>query len=347
MSSSAEALRDHDLPTGADLLEVEDLKVHFRTPLGAIKAVDGVSFAIKPGETLAVVGESGSGKSVTSLTIMGLLSGGVRNVAGGSIRYRGKDLLAMPDSELRSLRGGEISMIFQEPMTSLNPVYMIGAQIAEAARLHMDMNRRQASARALEMLELVGIPEPQTRLRNYPHELSGGMRQRAMIAMALACNPKLLIADEPTTALDVTIQAQILELIKKLQKELGMAVLFITHDLGVVAEVADRVVVMYSGRAVEEGTVEEILLRPRMPYTMGLINSIPKRAAEAGKVTRLQTIPGNVPNPVSLPAGCSFHPRCFYARDRICNTDVPALVDVEPGHKVRCARYRDIMEGNE
>ena len=327
------------------LLQIDDLKVHFRTPLGVIKAVDGVSFQIMPGETLAVVGESGSGKSVTSLTVMGLLSGGTRNVAGGALRYDGKDLLAMSEKQLRALRGGEISMIFQEPMTSLNPVYMIGAQIAEAARLHMNMNRAQANKRALEMLELVGIPEPHTRLRNYPHELSGGMRQRAMIAMALACNPRLLIADEPTTALDVTIQAQILELIKDLQKELGMAVLFITHDLGVVAEVADRVVVMYSGRAVEEGTVEEILLRPRMPYTMGLINSIPKRAAEAGSVTRLQTIPGNVPNPLSLPAGCSFHTRCYFARDRICNTDVPALVNVEPGHKVRCARYRDIMEG--
>ena len=331
--------------TGSSLLEVDDLKVHFSTPLGVIKAVDGVSFSIAPGETLAVVGESGSGKSVTSLTVMGLLAGGVRNVAGGTIRYDGRDLLGMPQNELRALRGGEISMIFQEPMTSLNPVYMVGAQIAESARLHMGMNRRQASRRALEMLELVGIPEPQTRLRNYPHEMSGGMRQRAMIAMALACNPRLLIADEPTTALDVTIQAQILELIKDLQKELGMAVLFITHDLGVVAEVADRVVVMYSGRAVEEGTVEEILLRPRMPYTMGLINSIPKTAAELGTVTRLETIPGNVPNPLSLPRGCSFHTRCYYARDGVCNTETPALVEVEPGHKVRCARYRDIMEG--
>ncbi len=345
MNEVTELSRNAEVETGAPLLQVDNLKVHFNTPLGAIKAVDGVSFQINPGETLAVVGESGSGKSVTSLTVMGLLTGGTRHVAGGSIRYDGKDLLAMSQKQLRALRGGEISMIFQEPMTSLNPVFMIGAQIAEAARLHMGMNRAQASKRALEMLELVGIPEPQTRLRNYPHELSGGMRQRAMIAMALACNPRLLIADEPTTALDVTIQAQILELIKDLQKELGMAVLFITHDLGVVAEVADRVVVMYSGRAVEEGTVEEILLRPRMPYTMGLINSIPKRAAEAGVVTRLQTIPGNVPNPLSLPSGCSFHTRCYYARDRICNTDVPALEDVGNGHKVRCARYRDIMEG--
>ncbi|MFU8825143.1 ABC transporter ATP-binding protein [Yoonia sp.] len=331
--------------TPVPLLSVDDLKVHFKTAMGTIKAVDGVSFQISPGETLAVVGESGSGKSVTSLTVMGLLSGGQRHIAGGSIRYDGKDMLAMSDKQLRALRGGEISMIFQEPMTSLNPVYMVGAQIAEAVRLHLRLNRSQAKKRALEMLELVGIPEPQTRMRNYPHELSGGMRQRVMIAMALACNPRLLIADEPTTALDVTIQAQILELIKDLQKEFGMAVLFITHDLGVVAEMADRVVVMYSGRAVEEGTVEEILLKPQMPYTMGLINSIPKRAAEAGHVHRLQTIPGNVPNPLSLPTGCSFHPRCYFARDQVCNTQVPELIEVAPGRKVRCARYQDIQGG--
>ena len=330
---------------GAPLLEVDNLQVRFKTPLGVVRAVDGVSFHINPGETLAVVGESGSGKSVTSLTIMGLLAGGRKNIAGGSISYDGKDMLAMSDRQLRALRGGEISMIFQEPMTSLNPVYMIGAQIAESARLHMGMNKRQASARALEMLELVGIPEPRARLRNYPHELSGGMRQRAMIAMALACNPRLLIADEPTTALDVTIQAQILELIKKLQAEMGMSVLFITHDLGVVAEMADRVVVMYTGRAVEDGPVEEVLVRPRMPYTIGLLNSVPKHGGARGR--RLDTIPGNVPNPLSLPPGCSFHPRCFFARNGVCNTEVPPLVELEPGHRVRCARHDAIREESE
>lgn len=329
----------------APLLEVDDLQVHFKTALGAVKAVDGVSFQISPGETLAVVGESGSGKSVTSLTIMGLLVGGTRHVAGGTIRYDGQDLLGMSQRALQDLRGGEISMIFQEPMTSLNPVYTIGKQIAESARLHMGMDKKQAMARALEMLELVGIPEPRARLGNYPHELSGGMRQRAMIAMALACNPRLLIADEPTTALDVTIQAQILDLIRKLQSELGMAVLFITHDLGVVAEMADRVVVMYSGRAVEDGSVRQILMDPQMPYTMGLINSIPKLAGSAGK--RLETIPGNVPNPLMLPQGCSFHTRCFFAKDGECNTIVPGFDEVEPGHRVRCSRHRAIMEERE
>lgn len=336
------ARKDTGAAINAPLLEVDNLQVQFKTPIGVVRAVDGVSFHINPGETLAVVGESGSGKSVTSLTIMGLLTGGRRNVVGGSIFYDDKDMLAMSERELRGLRGGAISMIFQEPMTSLNPVYMIGAQIAESARLHMGMNKRQALARALEMLELVGIPEPRARLRNYPHELSGGMRQRAMIAMALACNPRLLIADEPTTALDVTIQAQILELIKKLQAEMGMSVLFITHDLGVVAEMADRVVVMYTGRAVEDGPVEEVLMRPRMPYTMGLLNSIPKRGGERGR--RLDTIPGNVPNPLSLPLGCTFHPRCFFARDRACNTDVPPLMERALGHRVRCARQDEIQE---
>ena len=324
----------------APLLAVKNLQVHFGTPLGAIRAVDGVSFHINPGETLAVVGESGSGKSVTSLTIMGLLTKGVGQVAGGAITFDGQDMLALSERQLRALRGREISMIFQEPMTSLNPVYTIGAQIAESARLHLGMNPGQANARALEMLDLVGIPEPRARLRNYPHELSGGMRQRAMIAMALVCRPRLLIADEPTTALDVTIQAQILELIKELQAEMGMSVLFITHDLGVVAEMAERVVVMYSGRAVEEGPVSEVLLRPRMPYTMALLNSIPKRTA--GLRRRLETIPGNVPNPLLLPPGCSFHPRCFHARDEICNVDVPPISEIGPDHRVRCARHQAI-----
>ncbi|MFN3973289.1 MAG: ABC transporter ATP-binding protein [Gemmobacter sp.] len=321
---------------------MDNLKVHFKTALGIVRAVDGVSFHINPGETLAVVGESGSGKSVTSLTVMGLLTGGQRHIAGGAISYDGRDMLKMPERDLRALRGGEISMIFQEPMTSLNPVYMVGTQIAEAARLHMGMTNRQATARALEMLELVGIPEPRARLKNYPHELSGGMRQRAMIAMALACNPRLLIADEPTTALDVTIQAQILDLIQRLQRELGMSVLFITHDLGVVAEMADRVVVMYSGRVVEEGPVAEVLLRPRMPYTRGLLNSNPRLARKSAR--RLDTIPGNVPNPLKLPQGCSFHPRCRFGRDGVCNTDVPPIIEVSPGHRVRCARYDEIRE---
>lgn len=340
-ASAADPLADQPVHAAVDpLLDVANLAVHFKTPLGVIKAVDGVSFQVKRGETLAIVGESGSGKSVTSLAIMGLLPLGSRNVAGGDIFYQGKSLLKLRDDEMAKLRGSDISMIFQEPMTSLNPVYTIGMQISEAARLHLNMTRKEARDRAEELLVLVGISEPRARLANYPHELSGGMRQRVMIAMALVCNPKLLIADEPTTALDVTIQAQILDLIRRLQADLGMSVLFITHDLGVVAEMADRVVVMYSGRTVEEGPVETIMTRPMMPYTMGLLNSIPTRGG--GRKRRLDTIPGNIPNPLSIPAGCAFHPRCRFVVEPQCVSKVPEIVEASRGHMVCCLRFREI-----
>lgn len=322
------------------LLDVRGLRTHFRTDGGVVKAVDGVSFDISAGETLAVVGESGSGKSVTSLSIMGLVPKPHGFHDGGEIIFRGEDLLKKSARQMQRLRGSQIGMIFQEPMTSLNPVHSVGQQIAEAVFLHQGCSRAQAMTRAIDMLELVGIPEPGKRAESYPHHMSGGMRQRAMIAMALSCNPSLLIADEPTTALDVTIQAQILDLMRNLQSELGMAILFITHDLGVVAEMADRVVVMYGGRAVEQGGVEEIFASPRMPYTAGLMNSIP-RTGTGTRTLRLKAIPGNVPDPLNLPAGCAFRDRCAHARD-ICAETVPPLEDSGGGHMVRCRRWREI-----
>ena len=291
------------------LLEVNNLKTYFDTDDGTVKAVDGVSFHINKGETLAVVGESGSGKSVTSLSIMRLIAQPPGRIADGEILFEGEDIVKKSEAQMRKIRGNDISMIFQEPMTSLNPVYTVGDQIAEAIVLHQNKNNRQAMKLATEMLDLVGIPEPGKRVHNYPHQMSGGMRQRVMIAMALSCGPKLLVADEPTTALDVTIQAQILDLMRKLQKEIGMSILFITHDLGVVAEIADRVVVMYAGRAVEEADVKSIYAHPQMPYTLGLLNSIPRMDKTVEHQERLEAIPGNVPNPLYLPAGCSFHPR--------------------------------------
>jgi len=323
------------------LVEVTDLQVHFATDAGIVKAVDGVSFHIDRGETLAVVGESGSGKSVTSLALMRLLPKPAGRIAGGRILFDGTDLALRSDSEMRRLRGTEIGMIFQEPMTSLNPVLTVGEQIAERVRTHNGLSQRAAMARAVEMLELVRIPDPARRALNYPHQMSGGMRQRVMIAIALACDPKLLIADEPTTALDVTIQAQILDLMRRLQQELGMAILFITHDLGVVAEMADRVVVMYSGRAVEEADVCEIFARPRMPYTRALLRSIPRVDRAATHQQRLEAIPGNVPNPLRLPAGCSFHPRCGFTAEP-CLVGTPALEDTGSGHMVRCCRWREL-----
>jgi oligopeptide/dipeptide ABC transporter ATP-binding protein len=323
------------------LLDVKDLKVYFDTDEGTVKAVDGVSFHIDKGETLAVVGESGSGKSVTSLAIMRLIPTPPGRFAGGEINFNGQNLLKKSEREMRRIRGNEISMIFQEPMTSLNPVYTVGDQIAEAIVLHQKKSQRQAMKLAVEMLDLVGIPEPQKRVKNYPHQMSGGMRQRVMIAMALSCGPKLLIADEPTTALDVTIQAQILDLMRKLQNEIGMSILFITHDLGVVAEMADRVVVMYAGRAVEEADVEEIFLRPKMPYTLGLLNSIPRVDKAAEHQARLVAIPGNVPNPLYLPEGCAFHPRCRYMKEE-CKAAIPPLEDAGDGHMVRCIRWREL-----
>ena len=323
------------------LLEVNNLKTYFDTDDGTVKAVDGVSFHINKGETLAVVGESGSGKSVTSLSIMRLIAQPPGRIADGEILFEGEDIVKKSEAQMRKIRGNDISMIFQEPMTSLNPVYTVGDQIAEAIVLHQNKNNRQAMKLATEMLDLVGIPEPGKRVHNYPHQMSGGMRQRVMIAMALSCGPKLLVADEPTTALDVTIQAQILDLMRKLQKEIGMSILFITHDLGVVAEIADRVVVMYAGRAVEEADVKSIYAHPQMPYTLGLLNSIPRMDKTVEHQERLEAIPGNVPNPLYLPAGCSFHPRCRFAIDE-CKEGVPPLEDTGGGHMVRCIRWDNL-----
>ena len=331
------------MATGAPLLEVKDLKTYFDSEQGEVRAVDGLSFAIGYGETLAVVGESGSGKSVTSLSIMQLIAGSGR-IAGGSVLLAGEDLLAKSEAQMRRVRGNEISMIFQEPMTSLNPVFTVGNQIAETISLHKRVAAADAKRQAIEMLDLVGIPEPQRRFDSFPHQMSGGMRQRVMIAMALSCRPKLLIADEPTTALDVTIQAQILDLMRRLQKEFGMSILFITHDLGVVAEMADRVVVMYAGRAVEMATVDEIFDRPRMPYTIGLLESLPRVDRAASHRERLRSIPGNVPNPSALPAGCAFHPRCRFALD-VCTREAPALTGTDDGHLARCLRADEIAVG--
>ena len=323
------------------LLEVVDLKTYFDTDEGTVKAVDGVSFHLDRGETLAVVGESGSGKSVTSLSVMRLIPTPPGRIAGGQILFEGEDLVSKSERAMRKIRGNDISMIFQEPMTSLNPVYTVGDQIAEAIVLHQGKSYREAMRMAAEMLDLVGIPEPGKRVKNYPHQMSGGMRQRVMIAMALSCGPKLLIADEPTTALDVTIQAQILDLMRKLQEEIGMSILFITHDLGVVAEIADRAVVMYAGRAVEEADVNSIFAEPLMPYTLGLMNSIPRVDRAAEHQERLQAIPGNVPNPLNLPEGCAFHPRCRFVQDR-CKAAIPPLEDAGNGHQVRCVRWNEL-----
>jgi peptide/nickel transport system ATP-binding protein/oligopeptide transport system ATP-binding protein len=323
------------------LLSVRDLQTTFILGRRAeVRAVDGVSFDVFPGETLAIVGESGSGKSVTSLSIMRLLPAATGKITGGHIMFRGRDLATLSEREMRSIRGREIGMIFQEPMTSLNPVHTIGDQISETVIRHEGVSRAKGLERAVEMLALVGIPEPRKRAANYPHQMSGGMRQRAMIAMALSCRPALLIADEPTTALDVTIQAQILELMKDLQRQMGMAIIFITHDLGVVAEVADRVLVMYAAQAVETGPVGEIFANPRMPYTAGLMGSIPRLGASERKV-RLTTIPGQVPSLARLPQGCRFAPRCAFAIDA-CRAGEPALATVSPGHAARCIRAAEI-----
>jgi peptide/nickel transport system ATP-binding protein len=310
----------------------------FRTGDGAVRAVDGVSFEVAPRTTLGVVGESGSGKSVTALSIMRLVASPGR-IATGSIRYAGRDLLALRPAEMRAIRGNRIAMIFQEPMTSLNPVMTIGRQISEALILHQKLTRAAALARTIQMLGLVGIPEPEQRAKEFPHQLSGGMRQRAMIAMALACNPEVLIADEPTSALDVTIQAQILEVIARLRRELGTAVILITHDLGVVAETADRVIVMYAGRKVEEGDVQRVFAEPQHPYTRGLIHSIPRlalmRSRGAAQSERLQEIPGMVPALSNLPPGCAFAPRCKLASD-VCRREIPRFEEKRPGLYAAC-----------
>jgi oligopeptide/dipeptide ABC transporter ATP-binding protein len=297
-------------------------------------AVDGVTFDIQNGKTMGLVGESGCGKSVTALSIMRLLSKGVGRIVGGEVLYAGENLAYLDDERMRQIRGNEISMIFQEPMTSLNPVFSVGDQIIEAVRLHQGVGLKEARDRAVEMLRLVKIAEPEKRVTDYPHQLSGGMRQRVMIAMALSCNPKLLMADEPTTALDVTIQAQILELIEELQEKLGMAVLLITHDLGVVAQQADEVAVMYAGKIVERAKPEIIFSKPLHPYTVGLMNSMP---GGNDRAERLKTIPGIVPSPLDWPAGCRFRTRCQSANSE-CSDKVPELVEVEPGHWVACIK---------
>ena len=323
----------------SSLLEVSDLGTWFYTRQGIVKAVDGVDFEVAAGETLAIVGESGCGKSMTALSLMRLIPDPPGRIVSGSSKLAGRDLLQISEEEMRDVRGNEISMIFQEPMTSLNPVMTIGKQISESLILHRDMDRKQAMKRAIEMLDLVRIPEPAQRAKEYPHQLSGGMRQRAMIAMALACNPKVLIADEPTTALDVTIQAQILELIVELQREFSAAVILITHDLGVVAETAHRVIVMYAGRKVEEASVGELFARPLHPYTTGLMNSIPRLDLMRGQTDRsaerLQEIPGIVPPLFDLPTGCAFAPRCSKADDK-CRAERPAYEEKQPGHWAAC-----------
>ncbi|MCX7829075.1 MAG: ABC transporter ATP-binding protein [Thermanaerothrix sp.] len=317
------------------LLSIESLRTSFHTDHGVVKAVDGVSFSIKPGETLCVVGESGCGKSVTALSVMGLLQKPSGRVDGGRIVFEGTNLLELPEQEMRKVRGNSISMIFQEPMTSLNPVFTVGDQIREPLMLHQGLNRQQADERALEMLVKVGISEPKKRLESYPHQMSGGMRQRVMIAMALACNPKLLIADEPTTALDVTVQAQILDLMRNLKKDFGSAIMMITHDLGVVAEMADRVVVMYGGQVVEEALVREAFKDPLLPYTKGLLESIPRLDEDREK---LPVIPGSVPDPRYFPKGCRFSNRCRHCSGR-CVNENPPLYLLEDGRKTRCFLY--------
>jgi len=315
------------------LLEVKGLKTHFYTRDGVVKAVDGVTFSLDTGKTLAIVGESGSGKSVTALSLMRLIPDPPGKIVEGSIDFRGESVLAMSDEKVRELRGNRIAMIFQDPMTSLNPVYRVGHQIAEALRLHKNMDRKAAEARAVEMLDLVGIPNAAQRARDYPHQFSGGMRQRAMIAMALACDPDILIADEPSTALDVTIQAQILELMIELQQRTGAAIIMITHDLGVVADMANDVMVMYAGKQVEYGTAEEVFYEPLHPYTWGLLDSLPRH--DIDEKGTLLPIEGQPPSLIDVPTGCSFHPRCPYAQD-VCKVKTPELRDIKGGHLAAC-----------
>ena len=318
------------------LLSVKNLSTEFPVKKGIVRAVEDVSFDVDAGEILAIVGESGSGKSVTSLSVMGLLAEPGR-VAAGSMEFEGRDLATLSEKDYRELRGNDMAMIFQEPMTSLNPVYRVGKQIVEAIRTHEKISKKEARERAIDLLRKVGIPSPEKRIDDYPHQMSGGMRQRVMIAMALSCNPKLLIADEPTTALDVTIQAQILDLLRRLRDDTGMAVLLITHDLGVVSETADRVVVMYCGQVVEEAEVRALFDHPMHPYTLGLLKSIPR--LEDDDTKRLYMIKGMVPNPLEMPPGCHFSDRCDSCMD-ICRTQMPKLVDAG-GRKVRCFLYED------
>jgi oligopeptide/dipeptide ABC transporter ATP-binding protein len=321
-------------PAGDDevLLSIHELQTYFFTDADVVKAVDGVSYDIKKGRTLGVVGESGCGKSVTALSILRLIPDPPGKIVGGSIHFEGRDLTKLPMSEMRKIRGKDIGMIFQEPMTSLNPVFTVGFQIMEPAVLHLKLSASEARKRAIDVLAKVGIPAPEKRIDEYPHQMSGGMRQRVMIAMSLICNPKLLIADEPTTALDVTIQAQILDLVRKLQDDLGMSVLVITHDLGVVAELAHDVAVMYAGKVIEYADVQTLFANPRHPYTIGLFHARPRLGSHK---ERLDTIQGEVPNPLEFPQGCKFHPRCPYAFDK-CRVEEPPPFDLGGGHEAAC-----------
>jgi peptide/nickel transport system ATP-binding protein len=321
------------------ILQVKDLKTYFFTESGIVKAVDGVDFEVNQGETLGLVGESGCGKSVTAFSTMRLLDYPGK-IVGGQVLFKGEDLLKKSEKQMRQIRGKEISIIFQEPMTSLNPVLTIGFQITEALEVHFKMEKAKARKRAIELLEKVGIPIPEQRIDEYPHQLSGGMRQRAMIAMALACDPALLIADEPTTSLDVTIQAQILELMKSLLEQFNSSLIMITHDLGVIAEVADRIAVMYAGKIVEYATTRSIFYSPLHPYTFGLLTSIPRLDME---IEKLESIPGVVPDPLHFPEGCKFHPRCIFATEK-CRKEEPPLVEIEKNHSVRCWHVDKVRE---
>ena len=330
------------------VLEIENLKTHFFTAGGVVRAVDGVSYAVCSGETLGVVGESGCGKSVTALSVLRLVASPPGRIVGGAIRFAGRNLLDLTEREMEAIRGNDISMIFQEPMTSLNPLMTVGRQISEAIALHQGLSRHEAFVQAVEMLRRVHIPEAERRVHAYPHQLSGGMRQRVMIAMALSCGPRVLIADEPTTALDVTIQAQILDLMRELQDRLGTAIILITHDLGVVAENADRVVVMYAGRKVEEASAKALFESPGHPYTLGLLGSIPNLEAAAhttARRARLTEIKGMVPSLADLPTGCAFAPRCGFATDE-CRANYPPLVQQRPGHWVSCWHADRLLEGS-
>jgi oligopeptide/dipeptide ABC transporter ATP-binding protein len=330
------------MENNGNLLRVVNLQTFFHTDDGTARAVDGVSLEIARGKTLGLVGESGCGKSVTALSIMRLVPTPPGKIEGGNVYMGETDLLRLSESQMRKIRGNDISMVFQEPMTSLNPVFTVGNQIVEVLRLHQKMSRRQAREKTIELLSQVHMPLPEQRIGEYPHQLSGGMKQRVMIAMALACNPGLLIADEPTTALDVTIQAQLLDLMNELQEQFRMSILLITHDLGVIAETADSVAVMYAGKIVEYATAEDLFGDPKHPYTVGLFGSLPKIGKKGGK---LAVIPGNVPNPLYFPRGCRFHPRCPRVMD-VCLDSVPLLAEVSPGHKAACYLYDACKEGS-